>query len=218
MIANIPINSGPQTQIIRKKIKRRKGYFFCYNISKVNGDYRSCLQDAVLNACCYLHVDVCKEDFYKECPPKKYQDSTIEKVIKAASDFLDVSIDRKIQTTGGGPEINLLRCKDSKIRLICAIINCDNYVTHHAFIHVAKQIEEITDEHIGVLIDNRIQEPICMIEEEDIQNKQNARLVFKNFFGGNNNNSVRLGSIYVLSKNMKSSTANTNKRPKITEQ
>ena len=100
----------------------------------------------------------------------------------------------------GGAEYNLLKIQDRHVRLYGAkIINADGEETNHSFLHVAQPLKykRNTEDHIGVLIDNRKNEPICMIQKRDIVDVKKGRLVLTNFFGGDGTR-VKLSSVFLI--------------------
>lgn len=54
----------------------------------------------------------------------------------------------------------------------------------HARIHVAKPMESIPKEHVGVLIDNQKDVLIFLIEESDRFDKHKSRSILCKYFGG----------------------------------
>ena len=105
--------------------------------------------------------------------------------------------DRSIFLKKDGPEANLIRCVDGKIRLLQAQITDEKNVTKHAFVHQAFPMQGDHPNHVGVIIDNRENEPICLIETEDGEDKMVARQVLQNFFGGSHV-SVRILTAYIF--------------------
>ena len=64
--------------------------------------------------------------------------------------------------------------------------NHHDHQSLHAFIHLAFPLKTYDHPHIGVIIDNRKKEPICIIFESDVERKEDARMLLQNFFGGEN--------------------------------
>ena len=189
-----------QTRRQNQTKKKRAGYFFDYRFPKVNGDMRSCIQDAVLNAATQLGIEIDQEEFKKKCPPRKTIDASIGNVIKEAGKYMHITKDGgDICNMLGGPEANLVASTDGKLRVVHATIQAkNNEITEHAFCHCAYKLKERKDqEHVGAIIDNRKKAPICLIEEHDVQDLDGARRVMTNFFGGEGTR-VRVKTVYVV--------------------
>ena len=82
--------------------------------------------------------------------------------------------DRSIFLKKDGPEANLIRCVDGKICLLQAQITDKKNVTEHAFVHRAFPLQGDHPNFVGVIINNRVNEPICLIETEDGEDKMVA--------------------------------------------
>ena len=175
--------------------RKRQGYIFFENYPKQSGDKRSCLQDAVVNAAHQLKVPMDVHAFMQACPPKTKVDTRIQDVFDAAAKFLEFEKDNLIFAMKGGTKANLLATKDGKVRLVCSKVTNRKITTKHAFIHCAYKLEGVNKEHVGAIIDNREEEPICLIEPEDFKTAENARQTITNFFGGKNTR-VFIESIY----------------------
>ena len=64
--------------------------------------------------------------------------------------------------------------------------------------HRACCIATINKKHIGALIDNRKEEPILLIEENDVVNSKVSHNVYVKFFGGDKNMEVTISSIFKI--------------------
>ena len=193
---------------VRTKNKKKRmnqkiagGYilFNKHNKQERTMNYRSCVQDAVINASKELGRAVAKELIYKHCKPSLYEDTSLDKIIPCVKHLLKFTMD--MVTFGnkiGGIEASLLRCRDKKIRII--ISNLNNKTTkktiyNHAFVHRASQLPGSKRKHIGALIDNREGEPVLLIQERDLLSHKTARSVYVKYLGGNANLELRITSI-----------------------
>ena len=117
-----------------KSIKKRKRntYLCCETITlgyvdlklpqKKEGTLRSCLHDAFINAGYLLGKDIC-DDLYKECPPKKYTNSTLRSLLKSSviqNNFL-IHSPQNYTKEKGGKEWILLKKTSWNRRLRCMV-------------------------------------------------------------------------------------------------
>ena len=180
--------------------KKKGGYIHLYGQVKHNGSLRSCLHDAVLNACTYIDVELTKQQVYKKRPPRRTIDTSLLELIQALEDKIGFTRDMaSFSHMFGGIELNLIKCTDAKIRLIVAKVEDVEETTVHAFIHVAKKLEKINEPHVAALVDNRKTAPVCLIQNRDGKDKIAARRVFINFFS-DGKAKVQITDIYVLTK------------------
>ena len=112
-----------------------------HNKQERTTNYRSCVQDAVINASKELGKAVSKEFIYKHCKPSLYKDTSIDKIIPCVAHLLKFMMD--MVTFGnkiGGIEASLLRCTDKNIRIIISNLNditTKEKIYNHAFVHRA---------------------------------------------------------------------------------
>lgn len=163
-------------------------------------NYRSCMQDAVINASKELGRAVSKEVVYKFCKPSLHKDSNLGEIIPCVTNLLKFK--RDMSTFGdkiGGIEASLLRCTDGNIRIITSNLNdktTRQTIYNHAFVHRACPIPGSRRKHIGALIDNREGEPVLLIQQNDVSSHNSARSVYVKYLGGNSNLELRITSIF----------------------
>ena len=143
------------------KAKQKKGgYIHLYGQLKHNGDLRSYLHDTIINACTYIDVPLTKNELYKMRPPRRTKDTPIHELMEVLQNQIGFSRDmRSFAHLSGGIEFNLIKCMDAKIRLVVATVEDVEETTVHAFIHVAKKLENINEPHVAALVDNRKKHP-----------------------------------------------------------
>ena len=141
-----------------------------------------------------------EKELYNKRPPRKTKDTSLLELLNSVEHKIGFTRDMlSFARLPGGLEFNLIKCIDAKIRLVVASVQDIDETTVHAFIHVAKKIENINESHVAALVDNRKRAPICLIQNCDGENKVTAWRVFRNFFstGGAK---VRITDMYVLTK------------------
>ena len=190
-----------QSHLISKTVKRKAGYIYLHSERKITGTLRSCLQDAAIIASKHVGVDMTKNYLYKRCDPRRTKDSTIKEVTEACKDkinFVHQTAKFTHVRKGGGKENQLIKCTDGKVRVVIASVENASETTQHAFIHVACAIKKNEyifykssvysnksfPNHVSAVIDNRVNEPLCLIEESDIETVESSRSVLVIFFGG----------------------------------
>ena len=162
-------------------------------------NYRSCVQDAVINASKELGRAVPKELVYKFCKPLLHEDTKLDKIIPCVTHLLKFTMD--MSTFGnkiGRIKASLLRCTDRNIRIITSNLNdktTRETIYNHAFVHRACPIPGSRRKHIGALIDNREGEPVLLIQQSDVSSHNSARSVYVKYLGGNSNLELRITSI-----------------------
>ena len=105
---------------------------------------------------------------------------------------------------------------DGKVRVVIASVANESETTQHAFVHVACAIK--TNEyifyrssvdgnkpfptHVSAVIDNCVNEPLCLIEKSDMETVELSRSVLSNFFGGHGVK-VRIKEIFMIQELIK---------------
>ena len=90
--------------------------------------------------------------------------TTLKEIKKSVSDIINISPEVGIHSKKGGIEFNLLNFTDGKVRIVGAHVEDTRYpegsyerICRHAFIHLAFPLENQTSPHIGLIIDNMME-------------------------------------------------------------
>ena len=171
---------------------RRKGGFVDVGRDKATGNWlRTCVHDAFVNAAKCLGIELDAQDLYEKVRPKKIADVSLGDVAVHVKDQV-----RLVRCTDpyikGGPELTLLRKVDCGIFIVlCNVTNTMTTptgaklsVTRHAFVYDSGAVDEGAPGAKGAVIDNRLSSGVRMVEESDRAGKEEARLLFNDFFMG----------------------------------
>ena len=103
------------------------GYIELEMQDKQEGDKRSCIQDAFINAGFLLDINISTE-LYKEVSPKRTINTKLCDVLKSRVIAIHFSIRKQCHVPGekGGKEWVLLRCRQ-KNRFIHSMVHCRIY-------------------------------------------------------------------------------------------
>ena len=121
------------------------------------------------------------------CPPSVDENATMANIIPCVSHLFKFTRGIALfARSSGGNEFCLLKCVDSKVRIVIIHLNDtknNETIYKHAVVHRASPITNVNKPHIGALIDNRVGEPILLIQTYDIRDAKTARKVFMKYFG-----------------------------------
>ena len=161
----------------------RAGYLPVLNVDKSTGPKRSCMQDAVIIAAKRVGASIDRKQLLKEVPPCKTKDTSFVKIegapcVKAAIDFEHV----KVEGIKGGKEAALLSIVDGGVYFVMAhVIGAQN--CNHAFVYDSTGIIPGPYlAHSGVVIDNRKDKPVYLIDAKDRASVDRKRKVLNDFF------------------------------------
>ena len=161
----------------------RAGYLPVLNVDKSTGPKRSCMQDAVIIGAKRVGASIDRKQLLKEVPPCKTKDTSFVKIegspcVKAAIDFEHV----KVEGIKGGKEAALLSIEDGGVYLVMAhVIGAQN--CNHAFVYDSTGIIPGPYlAHSGVVIDNRKDKPVYLIDAKDRASVDRKRKVLNDFF------------------------------------
>ena len=165
------------------------------------------MQDAIVNASRFLGVHLTQEEMNKRCRPGRIHTTSVQKIMESIRDIITILPQQNVHSMKGGVEYNLLNFQDGKVQLVGCQVEDFSYpkgeyqqISKHAFIHVAHPLPNFSEHHIGAIIDNTMEHPICLVEHLDISNVNKARELFSSFFSCGNHTSVRIQFVYILEK------------------
>jgi len=197
-----------QNQSIKKR--KRNTYSSCETITlgyidlklpqKKEGKLRSCLHDAFINAGYLLGKNICN-DLYKECPPKKYNNSTLKNLLNSLviqNNFIINSPQNYTKEKGGNEWILL----NGRIGTGVYVVWCNVHPTNcrentkrkkmdkqdqmesHAFVYDSDFDKFEEEKYYGAIIDNREHSNFRAFSAEDIKDVESVRNSLENYFLG----------------------------------
>ena len=129
----------------------------------------SCLQDAVINYAPRVRRYIDKQEFYRQCPPRKVKDTNISEVenTSCVRNFMKVTpvSGKKIEPWGAAC---ILRRVNYGVLIFTCNFQSDEYncCTKHAFVYDSHFKHLHQSGCCGVLIDNIADAPICVLEDK----------------------------------------------------
>ena len=161
---------------------------------------RSCLHDAFINAGYLLGKNICN-DLYKECPPKKYNNSTLKNLLNSLviqNNFIINSPQNYTKEKGGNEWILL----NGRIGTGVYVVWCNVHPTNcrentkrkkmdkqdqmesHAFVYDSDFDKFEEEKYYGAIIDNREHSNFRAFSAEDIKDVESVRNSLENYFLG----------------------------------
>ena len=131
---------------------------------------RSCLQDAVINSAPRIGKFINKEELYRQCPPRRVKNSHISEIEKCAcvTNVMKITPMSGIEELKWGAASILKTVNDGVYICICNVHNVKyDLWTKHAFVYDSHYKPLNRTDCCGVLIDNRADAPICVLENKD---------------------------------------------------
>ena len=137
---------------------------------------RSYLQDAVINSAPRIGKFINKQELYRQCPPRRVKDSNIYEIenTSCVRNVMKVTPVSGIYQVAWGAASILRRVNDGVFICTCNVQYVEyNCWTKHAFIYDIHFKPLHQTKCCGVLIDNRSDAPICVLEDKDREPKKN---------------------------------------------
>ena len=162
------------------------GYVDIHGVDKIEGETRSCAQDAVGNGLTRLGISVPIKVIYSECKPLKTSDTPLASVFEAPSVEKVVTFEHVegLHQMKGGPEFNVLQMVDSGVFFIAAEIPTYFYETNnHCLIYDSGYRDETRPECVGALIDNRKNGAVRLLDASDRKSAKDSRNALSSFYG-----------------------------------
>eukprot|EP01043_Picozoa_sp_COSAG02_P060622 COSAG02_NODE_7961_length_2771_cov_1.845808_2_plen_463_part_00 len=194
MVGNAPPS---RRAALRADVKRkaRSGYikFSGYKKTTKPPDVRSCLHDAIMNAATRVRVTIDKKKLWRQCKPVKTKERSFAEVVgtdevSSKLSFTYVNPDN----AQGGNEAFLLSLKDG-VYVVQSQID-GKTTSQHAFVYDARgTVPEVKKDHCGMIIDNRKNKPIYLIEPKDRKDVDSKRGVLNKFW-----NVSKPGRVFVM--------------------
>ena len=148
---------------------------------------RSCLQDAVINYAPRIGKFINKQELYRQCPPRRVKDSHTSDIEDSACvrNVMKITPVLGIEEVPWGAASILRRVNDGVYICVCNVHNVKNDLwKNHAFVYDSHYKPLHQTECCGVLLDNRADAPICVLEDNDIASKKDLHLALRQFFEG----------------------------------
>lgn len=163
------------------------GYVDLKMLSKQEGDTRSCLQDAFINAGMIFGKDI-RAELYREVPPQKYNNTEMSKIVKSSVIQNNFVIQKDINFTDekGGNEWILLnnRQKTGVYIVWCNITPKDGRKEKHAFVYDSDFCTHEGKEFFGAIVDNRKYSNLRLFEKKDVADVAAVRRTLNDYFLG----------------------------------
>ena len=148
---------------------------------------RSCLQGAVVNSAPRIGKFINKQELYRQCPPRRVKDSHISEIEDSARvrNVMKITPVLGIEEVTWGAASILRRVNDGVYLCVCNVENVKYGLwTKHAFVYDSHYKPLHKTECCGVLIDNRYDEPIFFLEDNERASKRDLHLALIQFFEG----------------------------------
>ena len=146
---------------------------------------RSCLQDAVINSAPRIGKFINKQELYRQYPPRRVKNSHISEIEDSACirNIMNITPVSGIEEVAWGAVSILRRVNYGVYIYVCNVNNVKyNLWTKHAFVYESHYIPLHQTECCGVLIDNRADAPICVLEDKDRTKNSDLDLALRQFF------------------------------------
>ena len=149
----------------------------------VNGNLRSCAQDALINAAKALGVSVTKKRVYDATLPTE-GDTMMGLIVDYAVNELGIQMDKNTQLNQikGGPEYALLQHTEGVFVVELCISQSGMDDDYHNVVYDADYQHVMYPGIRGAIIDNEKDTPVKFIEPSDRAEVQQARDVFHSLF------------------------------------
>ena len=149
----------------------------------VNGNLRSCAQDALINAAKALGVSVTKKQVYDATLPTE-GDTKMGLIVDYAVNELGIQMDKNTQLNQikGGPEYALLQHTEGVFVVELCISQSGMDDDYHNVVYDADYQHVMYPGIRGAIIDNEKDTPVKFIEPSDRAEVQQARDVFHSLF------------------------------------
>ena len=148
---------------------------------------RSCLQDALINSAPRIGKIINKPELYRHFLPRRVKDSHISEIENdsCVRNVMKVTPLSGIERVAWGPASILKTENDGVYICTCNVQYVEyNCWTRHAFVYDIRCKPLHQTKCCGVLIDNRADAPICVLEDKDRESKKQLDHALKEFFGG----------------------------------
>ena len=195
-------NSNATYQIIddvpKRRCKRRKGILgSCESVSlgyidlevseKQEGNIRSCIQDAFINAGFLFGKDISKQ-LYKEVPPKRTKNTQLREILKSSvikENFLFPPIQHFTNKKGGNEWLLLRYYVGTGVYIVyCTVESQKKVQEYHAFVYDSNFTEWEGKRYYGAIIDNRKHSYLRAFSHEDLIDINSTRKSLSSYFGG----------------------------------
>ena len=131
---------------------------------------RSCLQDAIIKSAPIIVKCINKQELYIQCLPRRVKDSHISKIenTSCVRNVMNVTSVSGIEQVAWGAASILRRVNDGVFICTCNVESVEyNCWTKHAFVYDSHFKPLHQTKCCGVLIDNRADAPVCVLEDKD---------------------------------------------------
>jgi len=176
------------------------GYIDLITEKKQEGNERSCLHDAFINAGYMFGKKICDE-LYKECPPKKYTNSTLSTILKSSVIQRNFRIESRPNYTtekGGNEWILLHNSVGTGVYIAWCYVhpsfsrkNAKRQKTKetsqkesHAFVYDSDFNSFNNQKFYGAIIDNRKKSYLRAFSNDDIKDVSSIRKSLREYFLG----------------------------------
>ena len=131
---------------------------------------RSCLQDSVINSAPRIGKYIDKNELYRQCPPRRVKDSNISERenTSCVRNFMEVTTVSGIERVTWGAD-SILRIVNDGVFICTWNVKYDEYncSTKHSFVYDSHFKPLHQTKFCGVLIDNKADAPIFVLEDKD---------------------------------------------------
>ena len=176
------------------------GYIDLITEKKQEGNERSCLHDAFINAG-YMFGKKIRDELYKECPPKKYTNSTLSTILKSSVIQRNFRIESRPNYTtekGGNEWILLHNSVGTGVYIAWCYVhpsfsrkNAKRQKTKetsqkesHAFVYDSDFNSFNNQKFYGAIIDNRKNSYLRAFSNDDIKDVSSIRKSLREYFLG----------------------------------
>ena len=147
----------------------------------------SCLQDDVINSAPRIGNFINKLELYRHFPPRRVKDSHISEIENSSCvrNVMKVTPVLGIERVAWGAASILITVNDGVFICTCNVKSDEyNCWTKHAFVYDSHWKTFHQTKCCGVLIYNRADAPICVLENKDRESEKNLDHALKELFGG----------------------------------
>ena len=163
------------------------GYIELEMQDKQEGDKRSCIQDAFINAGFLLDIDISTE-LYKEVAPKRTVNTKLCEILKSRAIANNFSVRKQSHVPGekGDKEWILLRCRQKTGLYIvwCTVEYTKGKTEKHAFVFDSNFSSWKGNKYYGAIIDNRKYSNFRAFEKRDLIDIKTTRESLSAYFRG----------------------------------
>ena len=147
---------------------------------------RSFLRDAVINSDPRIGKIINKLELYRQCPLRRVKNSHISEIEDSACvrNVINITPVLRIEEVNWGTASILKTVNDGVYICVCNVKNVKyNLWTKHEFVYESHYKPLHQTKCCGVLIDNRDDAPIFVLEEKDRESKKQLDNAFEESFG-----------------------------------